>query len=259
MPTSARSGRRSSRCPRSRRTPPAPGSRCSRSCRRRPSSPGPPSRSGRRRRRRGRCRTPSCRRHRRGGGGGGRGRDRRGRRRRPRVGRRRGARRPLPDAGAAGGAGAAPRASLASTSAALAGAVLPHSFAASTAPRPLTSAEPFRRLPSSAGEVAAARAHATGVQRGGEGLDPLGLARDREHDLAARRRPARAHDRDGEPALLHAAGDGHARGSRLDLDRLRAGGDGHGDLPLGGNRDGTGPSPPERRRWRTGGWPESGG
>ena len=57
-----------------------------------------------------------------------------------------------PAAGAAGGAGsagAAPSPSVLRIDAAFAGAAFPHSFAASTPARPLTSAEPCRRLESS--------------------------------------------------------------------------------------------------------------
>ena len=90
-------------------------------------------------------------------------------------------------AGGAGGcAGGAPSPSLLSTSAALAGAALPHSLAASTPARPFTSAEPFSRLPSSP-----ARSLQFGalppLSAAAIVLTPFALPLTRQHDLAGRR------------------------------------------------------------------------
>ena len=87
---------------------------------------------------------------------------------------------------------------------------------------PCMSALPFRRLPSSAPSSPQPGALPPSSAFGNV-LTPLSLPPTVNTTLPGGRHAARAHDRHREPPLLHAAGDGHARGRGLDLHRLRAG------------------------------------
>src|SRR4051794_36942979 len=77
-----------------------------------------------------------------------------------------------PRAGGAGAAGGGPRRRRASSAAAPAGAGLPHSFAATTAPSPRTSSEPFSRLPNSPASVLHAAPARPPPSAAGDGLTP---------------------------------------------------------------------------------------
>ena len=111
-----------------------------------------------------------------------------------------------------GGAGARRGRARDSTAAAPAGAGLPHSFAASTRAERLHVGAALQPLAEQRAEIrAAAPTPCPPSSAAANVLTPFAFPRSVKTTLPEAATPARPDDRDREPALLDAAGDGHAR------------------------------------------------
>ena len=229
MPTPSSVGSSPIPTPGSPRTRRRRAPRCSRSCRRRPCSPGPPSRSGRRRRRRrslshGRFRpAPAWRvggRRRRGPAARAAARARRA------GGGAEGARLPC---WSGGGAEPEPRQHVGRAGR----RGLAAQLGGQDGPERLHVGGALQALGQQRAEVLAAAPALPPSSAAANVLTPFALPRSVNTTLPGRGDAARAHDGDGEPALLDAAGDGHARRRGLHLHALDAAGDGDGHLAFG--------------------------